>query len=173
MIITPNTHPALSLSLSLPPSLWRAFSLSLSLAHTTGQVRGSDEERAALGGRSNNSVEYEAWYVTQIGAESRLGVSRLFQEVASCGQGNTCSIVRAGKYSPPRFIMTPKWWGRCVAATKNALPSVVDKLFIEHFFSEQVRAKSSPESLIYTHIGRFYVNLGRAQYQHLGKSVVI
>jgi len=33
----------------------------------------------------------------------------------------------------------PERWHKCVAATKNALPSVVDKLFIEHFFSEQDR----------------------------------
>jgi hypothetical protein len=33
----------------------------------------------------------------------------------------------------------PERWHKCVAATKNALPSIVDRLFIEHFFSEQDR----------------------------------
>ena len=30
----------------------------------------------------------------------------------------------------------PERWHKCVAATKSALPTTVEKLFIEHYFSE-------------------------------------
>lgn len=33
----------------------------------------------------------------------------------------------------------PERWHKCVAATKSALPSTTDKLFIDHFFSEDDR----------------------------------
>ncbi len=33
----------------------------------------------------------------------------------------------------------PERWHKCVAATKSALPMVVDRLFIDHFFSPEDR----------------------------------
>ena len=41
-------------------------------------------------------MEYEAWYVTKIGEESRSGQVDILKEGSS--------IVRVGKYSPPTFI---------------------------------------------------------------------